>query len=67
MSEDHITSLDRLNLAKTILTGYIIIFCLILRISQFLLLPIVLFAGSPIFLIYFCSTRAAEKRANEQN
>lgn len=45
-----------------VLTGYIVFPSLILRVSHFILLPIVLLIGSPIFLIHLCRLRVAAKK-----
>jgi len=43
-----------LNRAKTVICSYVIVFGLILRISQYLVLPVVLVIGSPVFLFIYC-------------
>jgi len=55
--------LDTLNLTKSLIVGYLIVFALLLRVSHLLLLPVVAIAGSPIFAIYHCIWAGEENPA----
>ena len=65
MADDRIASIDLLNLAKSVLTGYIVILSLTLRASHYILLPVVAIIGSPIFLTIFCKQRAQQRGSKE--
>ncbi len=58
----HIDFLDKLNLAKTIICLYIIVFALLLRMSHILLMPFVALIGSPIFIFQYFKFAADEKK-----
>ena len=53
-SDEKVALIDTLNWVKTGLSCYVIVFGILLRISQFIVLPIVSIIGSPIFIIYHC-------------
>jgi len=59
-SDEKIASLDKLNLAKALITSYCIVFALLLRISHLIVLPVVALAGSVCFLTQHL--KAAAKR-----
>ena len=54
LSDNVVDNLDALNLTKSLICAYLIIFALLLRISHLILLPVVTIVGSPVFLIYYC-------------
>ena len=55
------TKLDKLNLAKSAICGYLVLFALLLRVSHFVLLPFVFLVGSPVFLVLYCRYRKEER------
>ena len=77
LSDAKVIELDKLNLAKTMICVYLIVFSLLLRISHFILLPVVMLVGAPGFMIYNCiwikqelkkeaELEAAQKYANNE-
>ena len=63
LSESTKEELDSLNMAKTVISAYLIIITLILQLSYYFVLPVVCLAGSPIFLIIYLSYRGSEREA----
>ena len=59
-----VSELDKLNLAKTALSGYVIVLALFFQVSTPLLTPIVCVVGSPIFLASYCKYQS-EKKATD--
>jgi len=54
-----------LNWAKTVICSYVIIFGLLLRVSQYIVLPVVVLIGSPVFIAIYCT--AAKPVVNQQS
>ena len=55
LSEDTIDKIELLNWIKTGVGCYVIIFGILLRISHYIVLPIVCLVGSPFILAHYCS------------
>ena len=53
-ADDIVAEIDTLNIAKTTIVVFVIIFGLVLRWSNFLLQPFVAIFGSPFFIYYYC-------------
>lgn len=56
-----VSDLDKLNLVKTVLSGYVIVLALFFQVSTPLLTPIVCVVGSPIFLASYCKYQSKKK------
>ena len=61
LEDSTIEDMDNLNLAKSVISAYLIVITLILQLSYYFVLPIVCVAGSPVFLIIFSLYRNSEK------
>ena len=66
LSTEKVIELDKLNLAKTIICLYLVVFSLLLRISHLILLPVVALVGAPGFAIYHCIWIKLELKQAEQ-
>ena len=61
-----VEALDNLILAKSVISGYLIVITLILQLSYYIVLPVVTLAGSPVFFVIFLLYRNSEKEAAHQ-
>lgn len=67
MTDKIIDDLDKLNLVKSLICSYLIVFVLLLRASHLILLPVVAIVGSPFFLLHRCICLCQESKApNDQ-
>ena len=66
LEESTIENLDNLNMAKSVISAYLIVITLILQLSYYFVLPVVCLAGSPVFLIVYFSYRQSDKEAAHQ-
>ena len=61
-----VEALDNLNLAKSVISAYLIVITLIFQLSYYFVLPVVCLAGSPVFLIIFFLYRDSDREAAHQ-
>ena len=54
IGRESVQELNKLNLAKTLVSAYLLIFGLLSRLSMYIVLPIVSIIGSPVFLLIYC-------------
>lgn len=57
------SELDRLHLVKSVVSAYILIFALLLRVSYYITLPIICLTGSPIFFFFYIKWMEEEHQA----
>ena len=66
LEQSTIEQLDNLNLAKSVISAYLIVITLILQLSYYFVLPVVCLACSPVFLVIYCLYRQYDKEAAHQ-